>query len=239
MQNLISVDGDLWIKRIVFLSLASILVLAAADVLFVHFGLFPSRIVVNSFNIAKEKSLGTWLSTTQSLLVGLTALAICAHSSKHNNVATVLGWGVIALFFLFVSMDDAAKIHERLGTAVRIKFEKQTDTEISDFFPSYGWQLFVAPLFVLMGFYIMWFSMRAVDKDLRKWVFAALALYGFAVGLDFIEGQLRDSDLADSSRHLFFLVEESIEMVGTTTFLYVFLTTLSRRVKLHMQDTFA
>lgn len=234
--NLFHVDGDLWVKRITLFFMTGAFIVGAADLILVFFELSPSRIVARSFDITIEESFGTWFSSSQALLVGLVATAILVHSSKHDSTLIVLGWGLAAIFFVFISLDDAAKLHERLGTALRVKYENNTDIPLRDWFPSWGWQLFIAPLFMAMGLFLLWFLWSAVASSLRVWVLVALGLLGFAVGLDFVEGLEIEMMSNDSSRHLMQLLEEMLEMLGTTTFLFVFLSTLNSRVRLLLLD---
>jgi hypothetical protein len=236
-QNIFHLDGDLWVKRITLFCFACALIVGAADLFLVHLDLSPSKILARSFDISMEESLGTWFSSAQALLVGLVAAAILVHSSKHDTTFVVIGWGIVALFFIFISLDDTAKFHERLGTALRLKYEQRTDIPLSNWFPSYGWQLFIAPFFMAMGVFVLWFLWNAVAAGLRIWVLVALSLFGIAVGLDFIEGLNRETMSDDSSRHLMQLSEEVLEMLGTTTFLFVFLSTLNSRVRLLLLDT--
>ena len=235
-QNIFHLDCDLWAKRITLFCFVCAFIVGTADLFLVYFELSPSVILARSFDISLEESLGTWFSSIQALFVGLVAIAILVHSRKHDSKFIAAGWGIVALFFIFISLDDTAKFHERLGTALRLKYEQRTDIPLRDWFPSYGWQLFIAPIFVAMGFFVLSFLWIAVAASLRIWVLAALSLFGIAVGLDFIEGFNRGT-MDDSFRHLIQLLEEMLEILGTTIFLFVFLSTLSSRVRLILFDT--
>jgi len=237
-QNTVSLEGTPWVMRITVFFLACVVVVSAADLLFVYYGLFPSRLLARSFDITLEESTGTWLSATLALFVGLVAAAIAVHGRKHDPVLFVVGWGVVGLFFAYMSVDDTAKIHERLGTLLQLKLEQSTDTPLSGWFPSYGWQLFVAPFFVAMGFFILWFCLKAVAPRARIWVLIALGLYAIAMGLDFIEGHFREMADEEFPTHLMQLTEETLEMLGTTAFLFAFLSTLALRVKLVVHDIY-
>lgn len=235
-MNLIDINGGYWVRSTTRLCVGLIVLVGAADFFLFFLGLSPSVIVARSFDISREESFGTWLSTSLALFAGLAAAAIYAHARLHHSFSSSLGWCLIALFFIFISLDDAAKLHERLGTAMRIKYEGITENNLDSWFPSWGWQLFVAPFFMAMGAYMLWFLRQALDARLLRWMIFAFALLACAVALDFLEGTKFGPLEHDAAVHLVQLTEEMLEMFGITTFLYIFLHTLNSRVKLFLQD---
>ena len=102
-----------------------------------------------------------------------------------------------------------------------------------DFFPSYTWQMVFGPFFIAIGIFIVWFLWKELSsKKLWDWALVGISLYAFAVGLDFVEGL--DSEPYEGIaaffsteeyriEHLSKTLEEFLEMIGTTTFLIVFL----------------
>lgn len=229
------VNGTFWVRRITLFCLAVVVSVGLLDFFFYHLQWFPSEIISRSFDVGREESYGTWISTTLALFAGLAAAGIAMRFWHQSTRWECIGWTIVALFFIFVSFDDAAKFHERMGTALRVKVERATDVELASWFPSWGWQLYVAPLFAAIGLYMCWFFWRAVAPRLRIWVFLGFTLLAVAVGIDFVEGMLDRQD--EQVNHLMRLTEEMLEMFGTTAFLYVFLTTLSAHVTLYIAHT--
>lgn len=229
-------NGAVYVRRITLACAGLVVLVAAADFFLFFLEWFPSRIVARSFDISREESVGTWLSSNIALLVGLFAAAVFLHSRKHDPRAIAWGWALVALFFLYVSIDDAAKLHERLGTAIRVKYEATTDTTLDTWFPSWGWQIFVAPVFVAYGCYMLWFLWRAVEPANHRWVLLAFGLFGVAVLLDFVEGMELAWLEGDDALHLLQLTEETLEMLGTTAFLYVMMSSLDKRIAIIVQD---
>ena len=161
----VRIDGDAWVKRITVFWLICIIMVGVLD-FFLHFlEWLPGEMLRRSFDIGTEKSLGTWISSTQSLLVGLTAAAVFARVYERVSLKTSLGWAITALFFIYISFDDAAKFHERVGSTFQHKYEVWTDSTLVSWFPSWGWQLFVAPFFVAMGIYIFWIDFYRFFKS--------------------------------------------------------------------------
>lgn len=226
------INGELWARRLALFCLACIALVGLFDFFFFFLEWFPSEIIARSFDISRESSLGTWVSTSLALITGFVAAAIFASAYRHDTLLRAGGWAIVALFFLYVSFDDAAKFHERVGTAFEVKYEKITDQVLVDWFPSWGWQLFVAPFFVAMGLYLCWFFYLVLPVRLKIWMFVGLLLFGTAVAADFIEGTLIDVDY--TTLHLMRLAEETLEMVGTTAFLYTFLSVLNDKIEVQI-----
>jgi hypothetical protein len=229
-SDLIRLDGELWVRRLTIGCAALVLLVGLADYFLYYLSWSPSEIVGRSFNVGREESLGTWVSTSLSLLAGMLALVIAGRSRSVAN--PWIGWAIVGLFFVFVSFDDAAKFHERLGTAMRVKVERATEIPLIDWFPSWGWQIYVAPFFAAMGFYIAWFMWRSLPRQLFVFSIVGLGLMGIAVGLDFLEGVIYRQ--ADKIGHLGILAEELLEMFGTVSFIYVLGSMLSRQLTLYV-----
>jgi hypothetical protein len=231
----IQVNSQVWIRRIICFCLVFILIIALADIFLNMLQWLPGRDLRLSFNIARESSLGTWFSATQALFVSLTAFAILATKIHDSSWLDKFGWTIVACFFLFVSFDDAAKFHERFGDTLMRGYERYLHESIGSWFPSWGWQLFVAPFFALAGLFIFWFLFISLKPRLRYFVFAGLALFATAVGLDFVEGMGLEVFEPYNVGHSMRLLEEVLEMLGTNLFLYTFLTVLSERVSFFIE----
>lgn len=170
-------------------------------------------------NLTRDDSLGDWFASMQTLLVGL-ALWLVYLRERIANRGSAWGWALIATFFCYLAADDGAKIHERVGTALQ-------DAAWAADFPSYTWQLVFGPFFGAMGLFIaifMWRELAGRKQRLR--LVMGLSCYVIAVGLDFAEGSSGDTFSAiqavssdpEALRHLSKVMEEFIEMLGTTFF---------------------
>ena len=104
-------------------------------------------------------------------------------------------------------------------------------------YPSYTWQLLLGPVFAALGVFIIWFLLRELPSlRLKVLTMAAIGLFGLAFALDFIEGMNSDpldrvaSILTMEPRRLVHFsksTEEFMEMLATTSFLFVFLKKLT------------
>lgn len=223
------------LKRVGVFCVLSALALVICDIVFAHNKLIDVGAVRRYFNITREDGIANWFSSTQMLFVGITNWLIFFRTSG----PTKKGWALLASAFTFIAIDDATKLHERIGTATRVLTGgsyKDPDS-IFAIFPSYSWQLVLGPFFAVLGLYIVWFVWENMgNKKLFFMVCGGLGCFALAVSFDFIEG-FRDNPydaLADSLgtrsktiSHFSKLIEEWIEMSGNTLLLLAFLSKLT------------
>jgi hypothetical protein len=149
------------------------------------------------FNVGREDSLASWVGTSQSWLVGVT-LALIALVERAAGAAArrTAGWLVLAVSFGYMSADDGASIHERLGTASAELADGSGAGAlrgILDRFPSYEWQVVLLPLFGVFGLFVLAFLWRELrSATTRTLMVAGILCFVLAVGLDFIEGLEED-----------------------------------------------
>ncbi|GBE57298.1 hypothetical protein BMS3Abin01_00210 [bacterium BMS3Abin01] len=200
-------------------------------------------------NIAREDGVGTWFMSTQTLLAGLTLLLIFLVQRGRGVRRRVLaGWLLLAGFFIWMAVDDASQIHERLGSTFKAAVEASGDGpatglgRVLDVFPSYPWQLILMPVFALAGLFLLNFLWDQLDDNrARVKLIAALGCFAVAVGLDFIEGLEPENSFnlyaiikgstalsGDFVDHFSKSLEETLEMLGMTIFLSIFFLYLSR-----------
>ncbi len=189
-----------------------------------------SRAIRRIFNTAREGSLPSWFGVTQTFVIGSIALLNFA-LLRRLGAATWrrTGWIVLAVLFVYLSMDDGAKIHERLGTASK-SFELTSGAVKA--YPSYAWQVIVGPVFLALGLFMLCFLWKELKRPFDRFaVVLALGCLTLAVAMDYVEG-LEDGyalllDNFDWSKgaveHFAKSAEETLEMFGMTIFLVVFL----------------
>ncbi len=215
--------------------------------LFINYGQFTTIAAIrNLSNIAREDSLASWFSSTQTFLVGLTALLVTLlHQQSKSPLQVTIGWFLITLFFLYLAVDDGAEVHERLGTAFTLTSENQKGTtsllsSAIHLFPSYTWQLLFIPFLSCMALSMLIFlAIQFKETRLIILIVFALLCLVFAVGLDFIEGladnhrwnihsRIRENLVLDkyTVSHLSKSLEEFLEMLGFTFFWVAFISYL-------------
>ena len=198
------------------------------------------------FNITREDALPNFFSSFQLLAVGgvlfLITLVVKAQSLGTGSRVTT-GWGLLTGAFIYMGIDDATKMHERIGSIFKAWVTDSRGEgnvtvlgQLYDVFPSYSWQLVFLPIIAVMGLFTVYFLFRQLPTlKLRALIIVALGLFIFALGLDFVEGMDNDlfarvgeffSTSEHRAVHFSKSIEEWMEMVGTTVFLFVFLSKL-------------
>ncbi len=198
------------------------------------------------FNITREDGVASWFGVTQTWMVGLTAgfLYFVVRSSGGARWRRV-GWSIVALFLLYMAMDDGAMFHERIGTSVKTVIhgeDADSGIAVAGFFPSYAWQLVFLPIFGAFGLFVLWFLNRELQVRRDKlMVVAAIGLLVLAVVADFFEGMDLDHpmnlhgwifytwDVTEYQvSHFSKAIEEFMEMLAMTLLWVTFLRHLLR-----------
>jgi hypothetical protein len=231
--------------KIIFISCIAIqILLIVFDYIFNYLDVFDEKSIRRIWNIARENSIPTWFSSTQAQLLGVTVFLIAIVQAPYISRFKTWIWLLIGMFFLWIGIDDFAEIHEKLGGALERMAEKDDEEYgvIIGFLlknPSYSWHTFIAPFFALCGLGIAIFLWAAFWRlNLICYLILGFGCWIIAQGIDFTEG-LDDIDrfyewVQESLNiehkygvsHTFKVVEEVLEMFGTTLlwigFLYYF-----------------
>lgn len=145
--------------------------------------------------------------------------------------------------FLFLGFDDGTKLHERIGSIFDALATDDAGEPLTGLFgslysvwPTYSWQLVLGPVFAVFGVFLIVFLYRELPSLRLKYLtLLAIGLFGIAEALDFIEGMdtgvfERVADIFDTETrravHFAKSIEEFLEMLATTVFLFVFLEKL-------------
>jgi hypothetical protein len=233
-NNIKLINMQQWIKIIFIACVSAEFALVAFDYLFNYMDVLDDRQFRRIWNIARENSIPTWFSSIQAQLLGLTVLFIAAVQKRHISAFKTWGWILIGLFFLFIGIDDFAEIHEKLGGVLERMAATDGDDEgaiIGTLMknPSFSWHTFIAPVFALCGLAIALFLWMEFWKlNLFRYLFLGFGCWIVAQSLDFVEG-LDDIETYYKSvqdyfsieraylvSHTFKVVEEYLEMLGTT-----------------------
>jgi len=200
-------------------------------------------------NVVLENSFGTWLSVVLNFSVGGVALAVALGYRKLGQRPwKVLAWGGIALFFLYISLDDHLVLHERLSGGIGRVISTLGPGE-SFRFITYEWIYLFVPFFGLFGLFMLGFLFRELPETRHRAVLLlALILWVLAVGLDAWEGAGLPYEGMEAAtglarvkvRHTVMLAEEMMELLGSTLFLFLFLTRIrglvaSKPLCLHLE----
>ncbi len=249
---LIHINGQRLPGRILIFCLIVELLLVGLDA-FINYGRFidigPVR---RLFNITREDGLATWFMVMQTFLAGLVLWLIAlVQRSRSASRSNWLSWGFLSGFFIYMSADDAAEIHERLGSTFKeLLRTSQRDTsdsllvQVQGLFPSYEWHLVALPLLAGAGLFMLYFLLTEFrDRKSRLILLFAVGIMVIAILLDFFEGLdkghpwnlhgwIRESFTLDNYtvRHFSKSIEEFFEMVSISLLLMLFTACLIDRV---------
>jgi hypothetical protein len=201
--------------------------------------LIGNRAIGRLFNITREDSIPNWFASMQFFLIALVLWIIFLRVRELDGAKwRARGWAFLAGIFLFLSVDDGSKLHERIGTWFRASTEASDSfaAVLMDAHPSYSWHVAMGPIFALLGVYVLLFTWRALQSPfLRKLFLAGLACLALGQAMDVLEGidevveyLSRFFSVSDYTvRHFSKSAEEFLEMFGQTLLLVTFLRHLA------------
>lgn len=243
--NIKQIKMQKWITTIFIACVFAEFALVALDYIFNYLDALDDKQFRRIWNVARENSIPTWFSSIQAQLLGVTVILIALVQKHRISVVKTWGWILIGLFFLFIGIDDFAEIHEKLGGVL----ERMASNENSDEGaivgillknPSFSWHTFIAPIFALCGLAIALFLWMEFWKlNLFRYLFFGFGCWIFAQSLDFLEGLdgiddyyklIQDYFAIEREyfvTHTFKVVEEYLEMLGTTLLWVGFLSYFS------------
>ncbi|MCK5876198.1 MAG: hypothetical protein KAG43_01080 [Candidatus Marithrix sp.] len=257
-ENIRVINMQQWIKVIFISCILAQIFLIICDYIFNYEDIFDEKSIRRIWNIARENSIPTWFSSMQAQALGITVFLIAAVQSRYISWLKLSIWILIGMFFLWIGIDDMAEIHEKLGGALR-RMATKDDAEWTGTIglllknPSFAWHTFIAPFFALCGLLIAVFLWTAFWKlDLTRYLVLGFSCWIVAQGIDFIEGldnidefYILIKDTLDIKykygvSHTFKVVEEELEMLGTTLlwvgFLYYF-AHISNGLQIHLKSS--
>lgn len=185
------------------------------------------RVVGQSFDLMRESSIPSAFAAFQAVVAGIIAGLNASKARRHGCSRTRwLGWLALMTIFIVIAADDAAAIHERVNAIVSLDFIESLQ------YPSYPWHVVLVPFFAVAVHVPLWVVRADLVHTLSQKVSSGMALLCFALsqGFDFTEGwemmTRAQGDPIPTQLVQMMLTEEVMEMIGTTLFVYVFLTTL-------------
>ncbi len=245
----LSLNKDVIIRRVFWTLFGIELFIVFLDVFVNHYKWTSIGAIRRMVNITREDSLSNWFSSLQLVAAGtllwLNAIAARIQPQNFHAKRKFYCWSGIAVFFIYMGIDDAIKFHERIGTAFKTILSESVESSgpgilssIHNAFPSYSWQVVFGPFFVAMGIFILWYLWKELSSQkLKYWFLTGICLYVMAVGMDFVEGldvnQYKGiagffSTKSYRIEHMSKAIEEFLEMLGTTFILIAFLENLFR-----------
>ena len=165
---------------------------------------------IETLDVGDEVSLGTWY---ESLLFVVAAAALFLAGRQEPPSNRLFGWNSLAAVMAFLSIDEAASLHERFGNVLEGVIESG----------GYLHQLWVVPgviftVGVLLG-HLGW--LRRVPPATRRGMLVGGALFVLgAVGFELLAGPLAEAGDDDTLAMITLIaIEEFLEMIGLSVFI--------------------
>jgi hypothetical protein len=176
--------------------------------------------------MGSEGNLPTYVSALL-LMTASILLFVIGSQQRSKDSPFVLHWLILAGGMLFMSVDEASQIHEKVGRLIHYMFGP---TEGIWF---YAWFIPYIPLvLILFIFYIPF--LRNLPFRFGGLFFAAGFVYvAGAIGAEMVESYMQYHDLRGETPQ--WIIEESLEMFGVIILIYALLKFLAEK---HMHVTF-
>ena len=182
--------------------------------------------VLQIFNLDAEACLPAWYSSTLMMLCALLLAGHAAILRKRSRDAR--RWGILAVLFVYLSLDEQAGIHELGGNISRL-YDFQG-------FLRFSWVVVAAPLIVIGGLYFLPFLRRLPSPFGRRFFWAGVVFVTGAFGMEMIGGYVSDHFGRELAFGVEVIAEESLEMIGLTLFFGALLDCLAAHVAMLALD---
>lgn len=207
-----------------------VLVLASVFAGFIEFALgdqdLPGdRFFVHLFSVRGESNIPTWFASSMLMLCSI-ILATIALGKKKTREGYVLHWAGLSAIFLYISVDEASRIHELASTPI------QTALNTGGVF-SFAW---VIPGTILVLIFLLAYArfLVALPRETRTLFIVAGAIFVMgAIGMEIIGGRYWEQQGGrDFTYAMMTSIEELLEMLGAIVFIYALLSYM----RSHMEE---
>lgn len=168
------------------------------------------------FGLSYEGNLPTWFSTC--LLFSCAALLALVALARQQEGARFTGhWRLLCVIFLYVSLDEFVSIHEWASAWFDLGGLLY-----------FSWVIPAAVLLALLGLAYLPFLAHLPPRVRKRFLVAAIVYVGGALGMELPLGYWTDLHGDENFVYsMIDLVEEAMEMIGASLFLYALSDLLS------------
>ncbi|MGH9373863.1 MAG: hypothetical protein ACRD15_20295, partial [Vicinamibacterales bacterium] len=176
------------------------------------------------FDLLREANVPTWYSSSTLLACSVLLVSI-ARAAQSKSAGLVWHWYGLAMLLAYMSMDEAALIHETVQRQLRAGYQPE------DAFYSVATILFPAFLVLAVGIAYLRFLTRLPRRTMMLFLAAAAIFVSGALLMDFV-GELHKNERGEANMTYAMLTgfEEALEMVGVLVFLYGLLDYLESQI---------
>ena len=175
--------------------------------------------LVPLFNLEHEANVPTWFSSGL-LLVSAALIAAIAWRKKESRDRYFRHWLALSIIFLFLSLDEAAQIHE-MTTGISRDIFKASGLLY------YAWIIPAGSFVLILCVTYLGFLLHLPLKIRHLFLLSAVLFLSGAMGLEMFEGRLTEvGRYMDASYTTLVTFEEALEMTGAALLVYSLLSYL-------------
>ena len=197
----------------------------------IHYGYKTLGGIIPEFDLNSENNIPTWYSSS-ALLLASALLAMIALVKLQWQETYARHWVVLAVIFLFLSMDEAASIHEKGSELALLIMPSLVDSGYLSRYLYFAWVVFGVPFVLLFSLAYLRFLIHLPAKTRSLFVLAGIIYVGGALGVEMLGA--RDAYLYGEGRpfehSMLILWEEGFEMSGIVVFIYALTSYLGPRL---------
>ncbi len=197
----------------------------------IYYGFNTLGGLIPEFDLNSENNIPTWYSSS-ALLLASALLAMIALVKLQWEEAYARHWVVLAAIFLFLSLDEAASIHEKGNNLARMIMPGIIDSGYLSRYLYFAWVVFGVPFVLLFSLAYLRFLIHLPAKTRSLFVLAGIIYVGGALGVEMLGA--RDAYLYGEGRpfehSMLILWEEGFEMSGIVVFIYALTSYLGPRL---------
>lgn len=213
----LAIEPRLIIRVLAALAVGFVVCSLTLRLLFVNGYLRSFNFTINEvLNVDTERNPPTWVQASTMLGCGLLAWSISQHTGRRS-------WQLIAAFFLFISLDEAARLHENLISPVRALFGTEGTVL------HYAWVIPTVPALALFA-YLVRDALTVLPRADRVRLIRATGVFLLgSVGLEMLSGR-EVLNGVESARYVVLThIEEGLEFAGLIGVLAVLMDVAGRR----------
>lgn len=181
---------------------------------------------IHTFDLSGERNIPTWYASGSLLLCAVLSFLV-AHTHRKAGSKWTKYWFGLAWLFIYLSIDETATVHERIGAALdRIS---PTLAAVGGIL-NYLWVLFgLAAVLIVSLLYLRFFV--ALPRRTRTLFFIASATFvGGALGVEMVNAWIADTYGGRTVQWVTLtIVEELLEMTGVLIFVYALLEIITKQ----------
>lgn len=172
--------------------------------------------MAKSLNMDSEASIPTWFNQSIWLVSSALALLIASAMKKAED-SWWKHWVAVGAVSLYISIDEGAALHEILANPTRSALGIQQGVLYFAWIIPMG----AVVIAVVLAFLKFWQKLPVVTRTLFATA-AGIFLAG-SVGVEMVSAEYLSSNSRDAGFYLLTTLEESMEMIGVSVFIFALL----------------